>query len=70
MANCEKLHACPFFNNQMVNMPSVSNLLKSTYCLSDKESCARYQVSTAGIQVPEDLFPIDRGRARTIIAGF
>lgn len=70
MASCEKLNACPFFNDRLSNMPSVSGLLKNTYCLGDKQECARYQVSAAGLQVPVDLFPNDRGRARTIIAGF
>lgn len=68
MADCEKLKACPFFNNQLANMPSVSNLLKETYCLGDQENCARYQVSSAGKAVPADLFPNDHGRARKILS--
>jgi len=70
MARCEKLHACPFFNNKLGEMPSVSNLLKQTYCLSAKEDCARYRVSAAGHAVPDDLFPNDGARARVILAGF
>lgn len=68
MADCEKLKACPFFNNQLANMPSVSNLLKETYCLGEQRQCARYQVSSAGKSVPSDLFPNDHGRARKILA--
>jgi hypothetical protein len=68
MASCEKLQACPFFNDQLPNMPSVSGLLKETYCLGDKESCARYKVSGAKIPVPRDLFPSDNERAKKILA--
>ena len=67
MASCEKLKACLFFNDKLSNMPSVSGLLKETYCLGDKEECARYRVSSAGKAVPEDLFPNDTTRARKII---
>ena len=68
MASCEKLSACPFFNNQLSNMPSVSGLLKETYCLGDKDECARYQLSSVGIPVPTDLFPNDLHRARKVLA--
>ena len=67
MASCEKLKACLFFNDKLSNMPSVSGLLKDAYCLGDKEACARYQVSKAGKPVPQDLFPNDTTRARTIL---
>ncbi len=70
MARCEKLNACPFYQNRLPNMPSVSGLLKNTYCFSDKSACARYQVEAAGLVAPVDLLPNDRGRALTIIAGF
>ncbi len=70
MASCEKLQACPFFNDQLPNMPSVSGLLKETYCLGDKEACARYQVSSEKIAVPRDLFPSDNARANKIIAEY
>jgi len=64
---CEKLSKCPFFNNQLTNMPAVAGLLKQTYCLGDKTSCARYQVSMAGVPVPTDLFPNDIGRIAHIL---
>ena len=67
MADCEKLKMCPFFTDKMKAMPSVSNLLKQTYCLGDKMQCARYQVSIAGIAAPLDLFPNDRERAQEIL---
>lgn len=68
MASCEKLNACPFFNDQLSDMPAVSGLLKDSYCLSDKTNCARYIVSSAKLAVPPDLFPNDVTRAREIIA--
>ncbi len=67
MANCEKLEACPFFTDKMINMPNSANLMKHTYCFGDKMECARYQVSTAGIAVPPDLFPHDHERGQQIL---
>lgn len=64
---CEKLPKCPFFNNQLAEMPAVIGLLKQTYCLGDKTECARYLVSNAGAQVPSDLFPNDLSRARRLL---
>lgn len=68
MAECEKLSKCPFFNDQMVDMPAVATMLKNRYCLGDKTECARYQVAKADVVVPSDLFPHERERARQILA--
>ena len=38
MADCEKLKKCPFFSDQMANMPSVADLMKRTYCRATKRS--------------------------------
>lgn len=67
MAKCEKLKSCPFFNGRLANMPSVSELLKQTYCFGEKNQCARYKVSTAGLDVPPDLFPNDASRAKSML---
>ena len=67
MAECEKLQACPFFNDRMANMPKTTKLAKQIYCFGDKMQCARYQVSKAGIEVPPDLFPHDREGAEQIL---
>ncbi len=67
MAECEKLEKCPFFNEKMAAMPAVIDMLKKRYCLGDKSECARYQVSTAGMSVPLDLFPHERERAKTLL---
>jgi hypothetical protein len=67
MADCEKLLMCPFFTDKMQAMPSVSNLMKETYCHGDKTLCARYQLSMVGIAPPLDLFPNDRDRARELL---
>ncbi len=67
MADCERLNKCPFFSGQMANMPSVTDLMKKKYCFGDKTECARYQVASAGIAVPLDLFPHEISRARDIV---
>ena len=64
---CEKLEKCPFFNDKMANMPSISSMLKKKYCEGDKDACARYQVSKAGKDVPADLFPQQSERISAII---
>ncbi len=64
---CEKLMTCPFFNGQLDDMPAVSGLLKQSYCLGDKTDCARYQVASAGLKVPADLFPNDTLRANRLL---
>jgi len=67
MERCEKLEMCPFFYDQLPNMPAVASLLKETYCKRDKRSCARYQVSSAGVAVPSDLLPNDSERAADLL---
>lgn len=68
MADCEKLQTCPFFADQMAQMPSVASLMKTTFCHGDKTRCARYQVLTAGVPVPVDLLPNDVGRAQQLLS--
>lgn len=68
MARCEKTEKCPFFNDRMENMPSTATAMKESFCMADKEGCARYVVSTAGHSVPPDLFPHMAERARSILA--
>jgi hypothetical protein len=68
MASCEKLATCPFFSGHMANMPGVADLMKKTYCLGDKNRCARYQLSSAGIAVPTDLLPNDVARASALLS--
>jgi hypothetical protein len=67
MADCEKTSNCPFFSDQMANMPAVARLMKESYCRGDKTHCARYQVSSAGLSVPADLYPNDWTRAQQLI---
>ncbi len=68
MGPCEKLNSCLFFTGQMSNMPTVSDLMKESYCLGEKSRCARYMVTSAGLPVPSDLFPNDTERARKLIS--
>ena len=67
MACCEKVEKCQFFNDKMDDMPATSPAMKETYCESDRTSCARYMVSTAGHNVPPDLFPHMTERAKGIL---
>ena len=68
MADCEKLRTCPFFIDQMAQMPCVASLMKTTFCHGDKTRCARYQVFMAGVPVPADLLPNDVGRAQQLLS--
>jgi hypothetical protein len=55
MADCERLMTCPFFSSRMQNMPKVAGLMKQAFCRGDKTESARYQVASAGFEVPRDL---------------
>ncbi len=70
MADCPKLEKCPFFNDQLANMPTVAAFLKKQYCQDAYLSCARYMVAEAlgSPRVPSNLFPSEIQRAREIIA--
>jgi len=67
MTTCEKIEKCQFFNDKMENMPTTSPTMKAIFCATDKASCARYIVSTAGHPVPLDLFPDMTERAKGIL---
>ena len=69
MADCPKLPACPFFNDQMGGMPALADMIKERFCTGDHRECARFQVSDAlgKTAVPKDLFPRHTDRARQII---
>ncbi len=71
MAQCEKLSACPFFNDKMANKPGMTNLFKNNYCLKDNSQCARYMVATklGKEKVPTDMYPNEVERATKLIAG-
>lgn len=70
MSECEKLKDCIFFNDRMVDMPDVSEMLKNRYCRGDNSKCARYMVATTlgKDKVPPDLFPHMTERAQEILA--
>ncbi len=67
MAECEKLSACPFFNDKMVSKPGIATIYKKHYCFGDNKECARSQ-ELGKEKVPVDLFPNDMERAQKIIA--
>jgi hypothetical protein len=43
MAECEFLHQCTFFNDEIQDMPYKSKMLKKFYCESDNRMCTRYR---------------------------
>ncbi len=67
--DCLCLEKCPFFNDRMKNMPSMSEVLKQQFCKGDQSACARYMVFEAlGREaVPPNLFPDETDRARAIL---
>ncbi len=74
MADCECLPGCPFFNDQMADMPSTAELVKANYCSgprADNTPCARHMIFLVrgSDEVPVDLFPSDVARAESVLAG-
>ena len=71
MADCECLPRCPFFNDNMQNMPAAANLLKKRLCRGDNSQCARHMVLEAKgkEKVPADLTPNQVERAQALIGG-
>ena len=69
MGDCEFLDGCMFFNDQMENMPAVSDLLKEQYCRKDFSACARFQVAKAlgRGNTPKDLFPTQGDRVQPLL---
>jgi hypothetical protein len=69
MADCELLKICPFFNDQLKNMPAASNMMKKLYCRWIFAKCARFKVAIVlgKEKVPPDLFPGDSRRVDEIL---
>ncbi len=69
MTECECIPGCPFFNDRMLNMPSLSKMYKKNYCLGNYDACARHMVFKAlgKESVPSDLFPNQSDIAETLI---
>lgn len=67
---CEKLPACPFYNDKMPIDKGLGAVYRKTYCDVSNKKCARYMVAvTLGPQfVPLDLYPNMSSRAEQIIA--
>ncbi len=70
--DCPLINSCPFFNDKLKDMPSMSNIYKRNYCKKDYIRCARYLVSTTigKENVPLDIFPNHEGKAKEIIKNF
>ena len=69
MADCELLEICPFFSDQLKNMPAASDTMKKIHCRWNFVKCARYKVAIVlgKKNVPFDLFPGDSRRAEDIL---
>lgn len=72
MADCECLPKCPFFHDQMEDMPAVSSMIKRQYCQDARTAysrCARHKIfeKYGRESVPVDLFPVDLDRAHAIL---
>ena len=70
MSNCEYLDGCPFFNDQLDDMPSMANLFKTRYCHDNWKSCARYLMRTklGAAHVLPNLWPNQENKARELIS--
>lgn len=70
MADCELIATCVFFNDQMADMPSMSNIIKDRYCKGSNTMCARHMVfRVLGREaVPSDLYPSQVERADSLLA--
>lgn len=70
MADCECLPTCPFFNDQMTEMPSMAQIIKDRYCKGSNVNCARHMVFRVlgRERVPADLYPSQVERAEEILA--
>ena len=70
MPQCEFADKCPFFNDEMDDMPSMAKMFKDRYCNGIWASCARYMIRTQlgpDGMVP-NLWPNQESKARDIIA--
>jgi hypothetical protein len=69
MADCELIATCPFFNDQMSQMPSMANIIKERYCRGSNTLCARHMVvrMIGREAVPADLYPSQVERADEIV---
>ena len=69
MTDCPHLHKCPFFNDQLEDMPDLSGAVKLLFCKKNFFNCARYNIADKlGAQnVPNDLFPADGQKASRLL---
>ena len=70
MAVCEMLDRCPFFNDNMPNMPEHAELFKQLYCRGGNDICARYMIfkRLGKDAVPRNLFTNEVSKANAIVA--
>ncbi|RJP58596.1 MAG: hypothetical protein C4541_07660 [Candidatus Auribacter fodinae] len=69
MADCPRLQKCPFFNDQLDDMPDLSGAVKALFCKKNYRNCARYNIAKQlGPQnVPNNLFPADGRQANELL---
>lgn len=73
LANCEKLHKCPFHSGRLAQYsPSVLQSMMRVFCKGEPDRCARLLLKNelGEEHVPEDLTPTDLLKALEIIRDF
>ena len=68
-SECKYAQICPFFNDKLAKMPSLTGLIKKQFCYDDYEKCARFLVreSLGADRTPADLYPNDFERAKRLV---
>jgi hypothetical protein len=67
---CELVGYCPFFRDQMAEMPRSTRITMEIFCREEYEKCARHIVfeECGSENVPIDLFPSEFKRAEEIVS--
>ena len=70
MSDCNMFQQCPFFKENMKDMPDHTALFKQLYCHGGNDLCARYMIARklGPDAVPTGLFPNEVTRANILIA--
>ena len=66
---CECLPDCLFFNDKMVDIQLITDIMKTRYCKGEHWECARFIIFKARGKesVPANLYPHETYRAYSII---
>ena len=58
---CELIECCQFFKDNLKDLPTTAEYIRSKLCYGDYESCCRYRIfqESGDDNVPFDLYPDD-----------